>query len=322
MKTTTLLLTGITALNLWVTGNSAGERPYASGYFGLELDGVHNGLLHSIEGGDVVGEVVTFTSGGDLIAKKHIGNVKYGEFTMQLGANLAKPVYDWISDTLDGTAVRKNGAIIAADYNYRARERGEFFQALLTEITIPACDAGSKDPAYLTVKFAPEQVQWSAAKETKLSIDTRKQKTWLPSNFRLKIPGLDCSRVSKIDAFTVKQKFAEVSSGETRFETLIPGRLEFPNLRITLPAVQAETWLKWSDDFLVKGNNGDDQEKEGTLTFLAPDLSEELVRVTFLNMGVSRVHRSLSSGRSEIATITFDLYVERMQIDFMAQFEK
>jgi len=173
------------------------------------------------------------------------------------------------------------------------------------------------------VKFAPETVKWSSTDGKPLAnLKGGKQKQWLASNFKLEIDGLDCTKVSKVDAFTVKQKLTEASLGETRDAIKVPGRIEYPNLHIILAESSAKTWLDWAEDFIVKGNNDDSHEKNGKLTFLTSDLSEELVRVTFHNLGIFKVHRPLSDTKDGIAKVTVDLYAEGMEIDFMAQFEK
>jgi hypothetical protein len=102
--------------------------------------------------------------------------------------------------------MRKSGAINEADFKRDIRNVREFKDALITEVSFPACDGASKDPAYMTIKFEPEKV--------KLKKDTGKagnppaanQKRWLPANFRLKIDGIDCSKVRKIGALTINQQ--------------------------------------------------------------------------------------------------------------------
>ena len=60
------------------------------------------------------------------------------------------------------------------------------------------------------------------------------QKKWLPSNFRMDIVGVDCSHVSRIDSFTVKQTIRPLYTGMTRFPELEPTGVEFSNLTLYL----------------------------------------------------------------------------------------
>ena len=64
------------------------------------------------------------------------------------------------------------------------------------------------------------------------------QKQFLPSNFRLEIDGLDCTKVSKIDSFTVKQPIQTDDIGDKRDYKKEPGKLEFPNLGSPSPRPQ------------------------------------------------------------------------------------
>ena len=68
------------------------------------------------------------------------------------------------------------------------------------------------------------------------------------ANFRLDSPGLDCTRVTKIDSFTVKQTFPSVN-GDVRE----PGPLSFPNLTVTLSDQSAQTWQSWLNNFVIEG---------------------------------------------------------------------
>jgi hypothetical protein len=163
-----------------------------SGKFFLNLDGAPCGFVKSVDGGGIAAEVIHEPSGPSQFVKKNIGPLKYEDVTLQVGLSMAKAVYDWI----------------AADYRLEARSTREFFNALITETTIPAMDASSKEPAYLTLKLAPEYTRFKRASGKVTGADGKgRQKLWLPSNFRLEIAGPDYKRVSRIEAFTVKQQF-------------------------------------------------------------------------------------------------------------------
>ncbi len=68
-----------------------------------------------------------------------------------------------------------------------------------------------------------------------------------------------------------------------------PGKLEFPNLRITIPATYAEIWRRWFNEFVVRGINDETAEKTGTLSLLAPNRTEVLATI--------RLHRHLPAYR-------------------------
>jgi len=293
----------------------AKRRSTVSSNFLLNLDGALCGFVKSVDGGGIAAEVIHEPSGPSHFVKKHIGPLKYEDFTLQIGLSMAKAVYDWIAASWAGNTMRKNGAIIAADYRLEARSAREFFNALITETTIPAMDASSKEPAYLTLKLAPESTRFNKASGKVTGVGGKgRQKLWLPSNFRLEIAGLDCKRVSGIEAFTVKQQFMAHDIGEGRDYLNEPGRLEFPNLKIALPESVAQTWMDWHEDFVIKGNNDDSREKHGALIFLASDRKRELARVNFYNLGIFRLApQKPEASADRIKRLTVELYCERME---------
>ena len=88
----------------------ADPRGYTAGRFALEIDGAHAGWLHSAEGGHATSDVVTEKVGADMIQKKHLAGVKYEDISISCGTGMSKAFYDWIQDSFDHKASRKNGA--------------------------------------------------------------------------------------------------------------------------------------------------------------------------------------------------------------------
>jgi hypothetical protein len=166
---------------------------------------------------------------------------------------------------------------------------------LITETMIPALDAASKDAGYLTVRFQPEAIDVNPG-GAKLSFVGPKPKLWRTSNFRLEIDGLDCTKVSNIDSFSVKREASKT---------------QFPNLAITLSEASAQTWSDWHESFVVNGNNDQSFEKSGALRFLAIDLKTELSRIDLNHLGIFRLARTMG-GSSQVARVTGELYCEEM----------
>jgi tail tube protein gp19 len=298
----------------------ASRRSYSSGHFFLNLDGLKAGLVHSVEGRDATAEVVTENVGPDFYAHKHIGNVRYNDFAVQMGLSMAKPLKDWIDESLNAKYIRKDGSLVATDLNMNVKSEREFFHALITEIGFPAMDGASKEPAYLTLKFAPEYVRFKKP-SGKLTGSAGKgeQRLWLASNFRLEIDGLDCTRVSKVDSLTVKRPEMTDPVGRQRDYQTESAPLEVPNPRITLNEHTAQSWKDWHHDFVIRGNSGQDQEKNGALTFLAPNLKEELARVDFHGLGIFRLTPEKREPQSSpVARVVAELYCERMDFAYLA----
>jgi hypothetical protein len=141
------------------------------------------------------------------------------------------------------------------------------------------------------------------------------QKLLLPSNFKVTIDGLDCTRIRTVNSFTVKQSVASDDIGDARDYLHEPGKLDFPNLEITLPEASAKTWFDWFDDFAIKGNNDESKEKTGSIAFLSPNLAEELMRIDLFNLGIFKIENNRMEAQSDqVATVTAHLYCERMAL--------
>jgi hypothetical protein len=294
------------------------DRSYVSGNFMFNLQGVKCGFIKSISGGDISADVINEAVGPDYFTKKHIGGVKYGDFEMQLGFSMSKPVYEWIEASWKQNYTRKDGSIIAADYNLNAKSEREFFHALITETTIPACDGSSKDPAYMTLKYAPEYTRYKKASgKVSGDINGLNQKAWLPSNFRLEIAGLDCTKVNKIEALTVKQTTTTDDIGDGRDYAKEPGKLDFPALKLSFAEVTAQSWLDYFETFVIQGNNHEDAEKSGSLTLLTANREKPLMTLNFFNMGIYKITPDKSEANDDkIKRVSAELYCERIEMKY------
>jgi hypothetical protein len=285
-----------------------GARTYAAARYLLELDGAAAGFLRSVEGGAVTADVVT-GPGGD----KHLGQVRYEELALQCDLSLGKAFYAWLGDTLAGKPVRHDVTVVTVDATGKSVARRECSQGVVAEIGLPALDGASKEPASLTVKVAPESTRdgkGTGAKPTLPAAKARKQ--WLSSSFTLDVDGLDCKKVAKIDAFAIRQMVRRDEVGVRRRPARETAQLEIPNLRITLAAAGGETWRTWFDDFVLKGSGA---EREGLITFLAPDRKTPLGTVVLHNLGIFRLEPVPQTAGSEgVARLRADLYCERMEL--------
>jgi len=296
----------------------ADVRSYVSGNFFFQMDGVKCGFVKSVDGGTITAEVINEPAGPQYFVKKHIGTPKYEDFTMQIGFSMSKAIYDWIQASWAMNYQRKNGAIVACDYKLDAKSQREFFNALITETGIPACDGASKEPAYLTLKLAPEYTRnTKASGKASGEYGKNEQKLWLPQNFRLSIDGLDCTKVAKVDAFTVKQTAVTDDIGDARDYLKEPGKLEFPNLKITMSEVASQTWWDWHEDFVIKGNNDEGREKGGTIEFLSPNRQDVLLTIKFFNLGIFKMGSDkMDANADAIKRCSAELYCERMEFQY------
>jgi phage tail-like protein len=296
-------------------------RAYVAGNFFMDLDGVKTGFLKSVDGGTAVAEVVKEAQGATYFEKKHLGTLKYEDISISIGFSMTKAVYDWIAASWQMNYQRKNGAIHACDYKLDVKSSRQFFNALITETGIPACDGASKEPAYLSIKFAPEYTRViKGSGKANAELGKNEQKMWLPSNFKLEIDGLDCTKVNKIDAFTVKQTVKEEELGDARDYLKEPGKMDVPNLKITLSQIAAQSWYDYHEDFVIKGNCFEDKEKNGRLVFLSPNRQTELAEVKFFNLGIFKLADDKAEANNDtIKRVSAELYCERMEFGYLNQ---
>jgi hypothetical protein len=274
-------------------------RPALADRIVLTLGGAVCGFVASAEGGDISAPVVR-EAGGAFI-RKHLGRASPEEIRLTFGLALTKPVYEWLEAGWLGKAEPRSGSLIGLDAKLEKRTELVFKDAVLTAATMPAMDAASKTACVLTARMQPRSTSRHAASGKIAVAQPKAQAQWLPSNFRLEIDGLDCTRVSKVDAFTIPGPQA--------------GVVDFPDLRITLAEANANTWFDWHEAFVVKGKTA--AEKSGSLIFLSPDRKSELGRVLFSGLGI---HRLAAAGAAERAASTArrllaELYCEQMVLD-------
>jgi hypothetical protein len=311
----TILLAGIAILvSSAALALGPAERSYGVAVSFMSLDGAAAGFVKKVAGGGISAEVVVEPVKTGSPAKKHIGQPKYEEVSVDVGFMMTRNFYEWLSSSWKSSPTRKDVEITTLDPSMAPVSAQKYSQALITGTTIPTCDGASKEPAYLTVTLAPETTRAVRPSKASSELGRNEQKVWLSSDFALSIDGLDCSKVSRIESFTVKQKIVSEDVGEMRDTLKEPIRTEFPDLRITISEASAKAWIAWHDSFVVKGNNDDTKEKKGSLVFYDQTMAKELARVSFSNMGIRALTRNPPKDAGGIATVTIDLYCESMEL--------
>jgi hypothetical protein len=311
-------LTGVAVSGVWrgtparaADSSSAPGATPPGGFDFLELNGKIVGTVKSVDGGTPYADVIVEEPGPDGIARKHLGGVKYNEFTVKLGMGMSKPVYDWISSFMQQKDPPVSGAFIATDSDLNQQRRTDFSNALITEVGFPASDVASKAPGYLTLKFAPESTTVNSAKG-KLNGRPSNQKLWLPSNFRLSIGDIDLSSVSRVEGYPVKWELSAEGVRE-------PGKLEVPSLKITMPESDSKPLHDWFDDFVIKGNNVEADELIGLLDWRTPDLSKSLVSLNIRQIGINALNPDLPESHSDaLPRVKAEMYCEEIKFNYKA----
>ncbi len=302
---------------------STDNRSYAAAHFGLELDGSQSiGVFRSIEGGGVRTEVMTYQHGGGLDRWRQLGKPKFEDIKLQVGMAMSKPFYDWIKNFFDGVPKRKTGAIIAADFYYKERARREFKEAMIKELTFPKLEGQDKNPAYMTVGIAVEDIIFKKGSGAKLPAPAMNpQKLWTSCNFKFELAGFDSAvrRCAKIDSFTIKQELAEYHMGGQLSPIKTPTPIEFPNITFYVPEIDAQPLFDAGTNkntLATRQKSSAASSLHGSITTL-DNQGRELFRVQFTGADIVSVTPEKSDSSSEEQKLVkVELYTEAMEFEY------
>jgi hypothetical protein len=289
----------------------ADGRSYGGGSYVLTIDD-SPAIVKSVEGGTPVAEVMKIDMGPNKLAIKSISTLKYEDMKLEIGMSMGQPMIDWLNSFLDNKHIRKQGFVTYGDFDKKARSQMDFRDALITEFTIPACDAGNKEPAFFTIGCAVEETisRKEVGKEMKGETNV-KQKLFQANNFRLTIGDLPTKRVNKIEALSFKAKVAQDDVGEMRCQTKEPTSMECPRLVVTYSAADHEPWDQWFDDFCIKGNNGDDKELSGSIEWLSPNTKETIATLEIEHIGIFKHTMDPAKSGDNIRRKKAEMYFEK-----------
>lgn len=233
--------------------------------------------------------------------------VKYEEISFQCGTGMSKSLYAWLQAGPDG-ATRRSGALVDA-----TGERIEFTNALITELGMPALDATSKDPAWITVKARPESTRRTLGARLKTALAPPTAWKWLPANFVLRIDGLDelGPQVERIEALTIRPKVVRDSLA-LQWEHPARADVEAPNLVLTLAESAASVFWEWHEASLAQRASG----RAGSLSYLADDGATELFVVQLLGLRPLRaLPETLEAGAAR-PRVKAELYCEELRLRY------
>jgi hypothetical protein len=301
------------------------RNSYAAGHFELQIDGHKStAYVKSVEGGWSRANIVDDPHGSDPQRVKQISNVDIDPITMEFGLAGANDMLKWIQQSWNRQYGRRNGQITHADFDLKASFEHEFFEALITETTIPALDGTSKEGGYLKCKLQPERVVTKALGSPGSRVsgpESPKQKMWVPSAFRFSIDGIDDMQyVNKLESFTVTQGVKKFYTGASRFPRVEPTNIKFPNLSGTISLKYADKLIQWHKDYIKTsdgpGTKDPSAQKSGAIEFLSPDRKQTIFRINLYEVGLAYVGVEPSKANDDsIKRLKFELYVHRMDLD-------
>lgn len=301
---------------------SKNQRAFFSGRFVLELGEGKGGavdLVYSVDGGHFKSEAIGEKVGAEGLETRYPGRQKFEDITLQVGTAMSPQFWDWIKASIDNNYKRMNGAVVAYDFDGKERSRRSFYDALISEIQFPTLDAKAKQPAFITVKIAPETMKWEKGSGADAPPSNPiKQKLWVPANFKFRIDGLSEESmrwVQKVDALTIKQNIILNPIGKEKFVRKEVGRIEYPSLSFYLPETYGEPFLTYWKDFVGEGNHTHDAEHNGSIEYLSSDLAKTLMTLQFESIGITAVNYDKhEAGTENIRMYKIDCYMESMTL--------
>lgn len=299
-----------------------GTRTYSAAHFLLELD--ENdvaGFFRSVDGGGVKSEILSYESGPTDARWRQLGKPKYEDVKIEVGMSMSERFYQWIEAFFEGGGERKNGAVVAADFNYKERMRRNLQDMLVSEVSLPGLDGGDTKPCYMGVTLVPEQIRFEQGSGRDLHTQVagvQKQKLWTPSNFEFMIDGFreSCRRVTKVDGFTIKQEILEYPVGDRRDPVRVPGRLEFPNLTFYMPEADAKPLIDHFTKYVIEGKPQPDTRMKGEITYNDHEGSE-LCHVSLYGVDVANIDlQKHDATNEEIKQVKVEISCERMEFKY------
>jgi phage tail-like protein len=303
--------------------NPTGNRAYSAAHFALSFDGNDQaGLFRSVEGGGVKADVMTYQHGATYERWRQLGKPKFDDLKVQVGMSMSDSFYGWIADFFAGNVVRKDGQISAADFYYKERARRKFTGAMIKELTFPKLDGSDKNPVYMTLGVAVEDMQYQAGDNHVITVPNGNgetyQKNWTACNFEMVLEGIEESslyRVSKIDSFTIKHTISEYHTGKFRAPTKHMGPIEFPTVTFYVPEVDAAPIIT---HFETRGIKGEVPTKRLTGHIQTFDQKmNSMFTLNLMNCDIASYAPDKSDASSEeIKLVKFEMYVESMEFDY------
>jgi len=95
-----------------------------------------------------------------------------------------------------------------------------------------------------------------------------------------------------------------------------PAGLDAPNLKVTIPETDGASWRSWFNKFVVDGNNGTENEKNGQLDLVSRS-GKTLATLKLQNLGIFRLTPTPADGHdAQVARLTAEMYCERIDFNF------
>jgi len=286
--------------------------------FALDWNGALQGQCKSIDPGTFKADIHEAKAGSWLGTNKSPVNITQAEPSAEVGMGMGKNLYEFIKSSFDQNYLQGHGAILIANFNGEVMRRCDFLGALMTEFTVPKLSGDSKENGYFTVKWKYESARWTDGGKEKLDValgsDSFKQ--FRLNNYRVEIGSLPCDLVSSVDAMAFKQATALDAQGTVKEAQIIPTQLTIPDFKLEISkgvggAVE-KAWADAAKKWFIDGEHEDKNEMTGKITWLAPNLKDELGHIEIQHIGFKEFSYAKLERGDKVAKFTVSLYAENV----------
>jgi len=293
-------------------GHAADQRTFSeqAGY-ALQIGG-ETEYVQLLQGGSPVGQVVEEKTATDGWIKKHIGGVAVEDVRAHIRPDQFSK---FLSDSLASNSHVDGAMYLLSGMGQVAQERS-LTHMMLNELSIPALNGSSKDALYLQIGLAVDQsnlLKGGTLNPPKIAPHT---KNVLNNSFVVTIPGLPTARIAGIGPISIHRKLNTDAIGEMRDYQKHPVAWDVSNIVFYVAAPDAQKYLDWQEDFVVKGNRTSDKEKTLKLELKAADMNTTILTLNALGVGiVSAKYTAASAATESIMRLRVEVYAEKMTLD-------
>ena len=285
------------------------SRSYATRGSALEVDGKPVGTMQSVEGGYAKADVTALSVATEEYPLKHVSNVRFEPITIRGDVN---SLADLAKKSLEKPSP-VSGRLLTMGMTGKSIASLEFFNAIPTRVAIGDLDALSKEACSIEITLTPEKTRRVEGGSGAAQM-MAKQERCVRSNFTVKIPGVVTTGVMKVENLALTREVTADNLGSQRIEMKNPTKPSIPNVVLTVTEATAKDFWTWYDNFLLKGDNGQDKEKTIDVQLMSPDQRSVVLTLQGTGVGMVAMRSAIASGSESIAKVEVELYVTRWVI--------
>lgn len=290
-----------------------GEFRDPTDHYALEIEGHLSAMsIHRIEGGYTKTALTEESFDGKPSRIKHQAHAELEPLTIEFGLAGSADMLKWIQGALRKTWPRRNTSLYRIEADGTVGTEYDGADGILTEVSFPRLDKSSKADLFVKVKIQYEHMLKTKPQPAKQDhhFVRSKAKTTSVSAFQFTIDGLSLTgkEATVIEPFAIKLGTKRSYTGNARFPSYEPTKVEFPDLTVQLPATAAAPLQGWAKELEADGAMNR-QSKTGRLEFMSG--SKVLLGINLYDIVLKSVSSKTKSPRSTQAAFA----VGRMDLD-------